>query len=362
MYPHAVSVSNKLLVKLNALRARITGNDMGGCYISTFRVIHFLKQYKPDIVHLHNVHANFVNFPLLCKYLAKKDIATVITLHDCWYFTGKCTHYTANKCDNWKRGCGNCSHLESGIPSWFRDKTALLFSKKKSVLLNIPRLHIVGCSQWIVNEAKEVLPQARFSVLHNGIDTTKFCPTTTSLKERYNCQNCELILGFANKWFNKSNLDLMHQLIQNLALNQRLVLVGCNMKQINDLKHFQDKVICLPYSSSQNEICHIYNACDIFVNMSQEDTLPTVCLEAQACGVSVLAKRKTGIPETVNPRYGKVLKNIVTTDIFSFLKEIINFDRKKVRECNRLFICENFDKNSAYRKYIPIYEEMSRSI
>ena len=34
-YSHAISVSNKWLVKLNALRARITGNDMGGCFISS---------------------------------------------------------------------------------------------------------------------------------------------------------------------------------------------------------------------------------------------------------------------------------------------------------------------------------------
>ena len=85
--------------KIHGLLSRITG--LQGYYSTkaTRNFIQYIKKIEPDVVHLNNVHANYLNLPILFKYLAKKNIVTVITLHDCWFYTGKCTHYTVDGCE-----------------------------------------------------------------------------------------------------------------------------------------------------------------------------------------------------------------------------------------------------------------------
>ena len=74
--------------KVHAALCRLLGRQGYYSTIETYKFIEKIKKIEPDIVHLHNLHSNFINIDVLFKFLAKKDIATVITMHDCWYFTG----------------------------------------------------------------------------------------------------------------------------------------------------------------------------------------------------------------------------------------------------------------------------------
>ena len=97
--------------------------QVGSVLNTVSQIKELIKQYQPDVVHLHNLHANYVNVKRLLSFLGEQDIPTVITLHDCWFFTGKCTHYTSIKCNKWQTGCEKCPSLKKDIPSWFFDCT-----------------------------------------------------------------------------------------------------------------------------------------------------------------------------------------------------------------------------------------------
>ena len=47
---------------------------------------------NPDIIHLHNIHGYYINIEILFNYLKKIDKPVVWILHDCWAFTGHCSH------------------------------------------------------------------------------------------------------------------------------------------------------------------------------------------------------------------------------------------------------------------------------
>ena len=87
-------IGNWLDKKVHALCSRFFGMQAYFSKQSTKKLIKWIKKQNPDVVHLHNLHANYIHLNELLKYLAKADIPTVITLHDCWFFTGKCSHYT----------------------------------------------------------------------------------------------------------------------------------------------------------------------------------------------------------------------------------------------------------------------------
>ena len=162
--------------KLHALMSRLTGLQGYFSRIGTKRLIKYMDQIKPDIVHLGNLHANYVNLPMLLRYLAQHDIATVITLHDCWFFTGKCMHYTVVRCQKWKDGCNRCPQLRADNKSWIFDRTSKIWKDKKTGIEAIPRLAVIGVSDWITNEARHsLLGKAKLiRRIYNWIDLDTF--------------------------------------------------------------------------------------------------------------------------------------------------------------------------------------------
>ena len=57
---------------IHAGLSRLTGYN--GCFsrLSTRRLIHVVEQFKPDVVHIHELHAYFVNIKPLIDYMKKK--------------------------------------------------------------------------------------------------------------------------------------------------------------------------------------------------------------------------------------------------------------------------------------------------
>lgn len=70
--------------KFHALASRVTGLQGYFSPVSTANLIKLIHSYEPDVVHLRNLHSNYLNLNVLFRFLASKDIPTVVTLHDCW--------------------------------------------------------------------------------------------------------------------------------------------------------------------------------------------------------------------------------------------------------------------------------------
>ena len=107
-----VIIGNNFDVKFHGLLSRLSGKQGYFSFFSTKKLLMYIDSLAPDVVVLNNLHANYINLPLTLKYLTKKDIATVAVLHDCWFYTGKCCHYTAQGCYKWKESCGDCPQLK----------------------------------------------------------------------------------------------------------------------------------------------------------------------------------------------------------------------------------------------------------
>ena len=116
---------------IHLMLAEITG--LNGCfsYCSTLKLLKKLDKFKPDIIHLHNLHNCYINLSLLFKYIKKHNIKTVWTLHDCWSFTGHCPHFDMIGCDKWKTGCYGCPQYQEYPKSLFDNSKYMYRLKKK---------------------------------------------------------------------------------------------------------------------------------------------------------------------------------------------------------------------------------------
>lgn len=346
-------VGNTFDWKYHALHSRIWGKQGYASRFATKKLIKWMEKQKPDIVHLHNLHSNYINFGVLCDYLAKKNIPTVITLHDCWYFTGKCTHYAQVGCNRWQSSCGNCPQLKREVPSLFFDSTEKVLLDRTNHLLKINNLTLVGCSKWISGEVKKSrLSSARVETIYNGVDIGIFRPHQNNFRQKHNIGDKFVILGMANKWSESVNKDAVEAITQNNP-DAVIVVVGCKDEQ---KAHFENKANVIPigFVSDRNELSDIYASADVFVNLTRADTLPTVNMESICCGTPVVTFDSCGSPELVDEDSGIV----VAQDDIGGLVEAINRVKNGERRFDAFTKHAKFDKNTCYERYYEIYKSV----
>ena len=349
-------IGNKLDYKIHALLTRLLGKQGYFSIISTRRFLRYIDRIKPDIVHLHNLHSNYINLNILLEYLEHESIHTVITLHDCWFFTGKCFHYQVAKCDRFKDSCGDCPLIKKDVPSWFFDPTAKVLSDKKKLFNNIKSLTVVGVSNWISNEAKQgIFKDKGVVTIHNGVDINIFRPTPSEMREKLGLKDEFVILGAADKWLNPLNREALKYILSNITSDMKIVIFGCNKEQ---LKQLPDSVIGIGYITDRDEMAKLYSMSDVFVNITLEDSLPTVNIEAQACGTPVITYKSGGSPETISERTGIVVPK---GDKEGLLKAILKIkDRgKAIYEQKCLSHVEkNFVIKDRYVEYVNLYNNI----
>ena len=66
---NAIRIGNELGVKLHALGTRIMDRHGYFSTAATKKLIYEIKEYNPDIIHLHNIHGYYVNIEILFNYI-----------------------------------------------------------------------------------------------------------------------------------------------------------------------------------------------------------------------------------------------------------------------------------------------------
>ena len=104
------------------------------------------------------------------------------TLHDCWSFTGHCSHFAYAKCDKWKSCCNNCPQLDQ-YPKSMIDNSRSNYLRKKIAFTGVKNMTLVTPSNWLKDLVKEsFLSEYPVEVAYNTIDTNVFKPTESSSK------------------------------------------------------------------------------------------------------------------------------------------------------------------------------------
>lgn len=341
---------------------RCLGTLLGynGCFshIGTWLLIKQLKEFQPDIIHLHNLHGFCINLPMLFRYIKRNSIRVVWTLHDCWPFTGHCPYFTMAECDRWKTGCHHCPQPRV-YPKMYLDTSGIMYKMKKKWFCGISDMTVVTPSQWLADLVKQsFLKDYPVKVINNGIDLSVFHPTPSNFRKRYGiAQDTHILLGVSFGWGNRKGLDVFIELARRLDSSYQIVLVGTDDRVDAQLP---TNIISIHRTQNQKELAEIYTAADIFVNPTREENYPTVNMEAIACGTPVLTFRTGGSPEIPDETCGSVVD---CDNVDAMEKEIQRICVE--RPYSRLVCCKraiSFDMNEKFLKYLSLYENALSNI
>lgn len=330
-------------------------------YFETKRNIKEIERIDPDIIHLHNIHDCWLNFPLLFKYIISHNKPVVWTFHDCWAFTGHCMYFDDANCSKWLDQCYNCPLCKS--LSLDRSKANYLY--KKHLFTKVRRMTIVPVSNWLNRLVKEsYLKNYNIRTIHNGIDTELFQNTHGNLREKLCIENDFVVLGVASSWGQSKGLYDFAELSKDARF--KIILVGVPDEIA---KKLPSSIICISKTDSQTELAQYYSIADVFVNPTYHDNYPTVNLEALSCGTPVITYDTGGSPECItdetgklyNPLLGSVIEkgNIeaLRRTILQYSDESADLRNQRSIAC-REYALSHFDKYSCYETYISLYKDM----
>ena len=350
-----VPVGDKLDLAIHAVATRLFDAHGLVSRRATRQLIKEIRRINPDIVHIHNVHGYFLNYPMLLSFLQESGKPVIWTVHDCWLYTGHCYYYSAARCDKWKTGCGHCPQKRAFPASWLVDGSARNWRKKQEAFAPMTRLTIAPVSNWIRQEmSQSLLKDKPFQVIHNGIDLTAFCPEAA---EGEPALPGSTILAVATLWHEEKGFPDLVRLAGMLREDEHLIMVGRMSEE--QRQRLPANVQYIPRTENIGKLAALYARATVFVNPTWQDNYPTVNLEAIACGTPVVTYRTGGSVEAITPETGYVVEQGDVEAMLAKVREIADASRETYRTRCRAYALAHFGKADCYQRYIDLYESLA---
>ncbi len=354
-------ISPKWEVNVHAGLARITGLNGYFSFIATRRFISYLKKFKPDVVHCHQLHGYYVNIYQVIKYLEKNNCKVVWTLHSEYMYTGKCGY--AFECEKWKSKCGNCPQLRAYPKSFFMDFTSFMLKQKNKYLSKLNSIIYVTPAEVYANRVRaSFLKGSKITAINNGIDINVFYPRNIDgLRKRLMVSDRKVILSIGNNLMSDIKGGRWILKLADELKDTPITFIMVGVTNISELPKL-DNVKYYPLIEDQNEIAEFYSLADITLIPSRRETYSMPVVESLSCGTPVVGF-KAGAPETIAiPEYSKFVEY---GDIYNLKDTLISMlEFKQNLDENEIYIKAHskYSKENMYKNYLEKYNELLNNI
>lgn len=323
--------------------------DTEGCHsiFATRRLIKYITDNRFDLLHIHNLHGHYINYPILLEWINNHNIPTVITLHDCWTLTGHCATYFHNKCEPPSQ-CSECIIANNEYPFSFRFANIFKSRKrniclKKRFLFENKNITFVSVSNWLKSQVINTGLVENITTIYNGIETHVFSAEKLE-------HNKFRILFITHNWESWKALESVLQFAKYLRDDEELTLVGniYGKKLPNTINHINN-------INNPAEVAKLYNSHDIFISPSIAETFGMTTVEAMSCGLPVIVNNSAALPELISETSG------IATDTShpANIRNAVDFIRQNYNSYNpRENVLKHFTSAIMADNYANLYQKI----
>lgn len=352
---HLIKIGSRWSVYFHYLLSRVWGLHGLASWNATRLLLKKIEKINPDIIHLHNVHGYYLNYPMLFQFLSSHNYPVVWTLHDCWAFTGHCPHYTASQCFKWVTGCSDCPNLNQYPVSMF-DNSRANYQRKSFYFNNVRSLTLVPVSNWLSKELKRsFLKSNRLVTIPNGVNVSLYRPIDSNVREKYGVGSDFMVLAVATWWTKAKGFEEFIQLANIVKDDVKILMVGVSKKQ---MKLLPSNIIGVQRTENVNELVQLYSAADIYVNFSIEESFGLTTAESLSCGTPVLVYDSTACPDIVVPEVGCVVTPHNLDEANRAINNVKSVGKSFYSEKCRQYALSHLDDTVCYKRYFSLYKEI----
>jgi glycosyltransferase involved in cell wall biosynthesis len=272
-----------------------------------------MRDFAPDIVHLHWVGAGFVPIQALKQF----GCPVVWTMRDMWSFTGGC-HYTAG-CRRYEEACGACPQLRSDDEG---DLSRAVWKRKRKHWQGVD-LWLVAISDWLADctRSSSLLSSFPVEVIPNGLDLSRFQPAdkeTARLAWNFPLDREILVYGamHATQDPRKGYRELVEAIDRLKAAGRadKLMLAVFGAPKGTELPSLGIEGRNVGYLDDDRQLSLLYAAADVAVVPSIQEAFGKTVIEAMACGTPVVAFDSGGPKNIIDHRHDGYLADSYSTD------------------------------------------------
>ncbi len=209
----------------------------------------------------------------------------------------------------------------------------------------------VAVSESIKTQMEALLPRPRVTVIPNGVDLDRFCPRDpAAARNRLGLAANGRFIGTAGRLVAvKAQADLISAL-RYLPDDVRAVLVGDGVERAALEAHaakigVADRTVFLGHRDDLHEVLPAF---DVFCLPSLNEGLPRSVIEAQACGVPVVASDVGGMRQAVCPQTGRFVSPSAPEELGAALDAAL---ASPPQISPRTFVAEHFSFADTVRAY-----------
>jgi glycosyltransferase involved in cell wall biosynthesis len=338
-------------VYLHGAYTLLTDKHGFGSKKATEKLIAEIDNIKPDLIALHNLHGYYLNIEILFNYIKKNNIPVTWTFHDCWPFTGHCSHFENVSCNKWQSTCHICPKTGS-YPKSFFDNSTSNFENKKRLFTSIKKMTIITPSNWLKNHIISSFLKHPVLTINNGINMDVFKPSL----EKFNTK--KYLLFVSSVWTKTKGFDDIISMRKIVPKDIDFVIVGISKKQQENLI---DGITGITRTSNIDELIKYYSNAFCLINPTYSDNFPTVNLEAIACGTPVITYNIGGSPEAIDDKTGFVVEKGDIKGVVEKVEALKGLNYEKISKACRLRAEELYDKKTRYLDYLRVFEGMVKS-
>lgn len=323
---------------------------------------------KTDIKWINDSEYDIVNLHWISGVICNKDIAQITkpivwTMHDSWPCCGAEHHPNIIENDTrWKEGYYRSNKPKSthGI-----DLCRKVWLQKKKYLAN-KKISFIAPSNWEKNILKEsaLFGNCDCTVIPNIIDTNIFYPKDKNqARSLLGIPNDKKVLGFGAAYDidNPKSMKGSYYLLETLNKLQNpddyyLVIFGPANDSFTSKIHIP--FFASGYISNPKILSLLYSCCDVFLNPSLIENLPTTSLEAICCGIPVVAFDVGGTSDiVVHKQTGYLAMPYNIDKLIIGIEWCINNKKQVINNCKKKKN-SNFDKKNIIQQYINYIQKI----
>ncbi|WP_299099287.1 glycosyltransferase [uncultured Alistipes sp.] len=367
MYDFAYRFTIPLEAKIHSLNRRLgIVLPYGGMWMSTSRLISFIKREKPDIVHLHCMNGSTVNIYKLLEFLAQNKYKTVVTNHAEFYYTGSCEH--AFNCIAWTKntGCENCPNARRATLSYMIDRTSQAWGAMCNAFKKFENNNIIftAVSPWMRSRilTSTILKRFRCDVVMNGVESKFFHYTPdVMIHNKIKTHGCRKIILHVTAYFNPSDKDDLKggwYIVELARMLPQFLFIIVAIRQKSAVQYPPN--ICIWNKiDDQQKLAELYSVADLTVIASKRETFSMIVAESLCCGTPIVGFRAGGPESIAINTYSHFVEFGNLQALSNAILDMIgcNYDKRRVSS----EAISKYCKEAMAISYVNIYKDLMKA-